>query len=131
MIDWGLPPTSIVAAGVPVVASIRVTVPSPLLATHTEPSPTASPFGESPTGMVAVTAAVVGSMRTTASSSLSTTQTAAVADRDRAWAMPDGDRRGKASGVDAGDGIGLVVGHPHGVATEVDSCGSRCWGQPV
>ena len=47
-----------------VVGLIRVTVPSPLLATHTDPAPTATPAGDSPTGIVSVTARVSGSIRT-------------------------------------------------------------------
>ena len=54
---------------------MRVTVPSPLLATHTEPAPTATPAGAWPTGIVAVTALVLGSIRTTASSPVSATHT--------------------------------------------------------
>ena len=41
----GLPPTSIVSAACAVAGSIRVTVPSPLFATQTEPAPTATPAG--------------------------------------------------------------------------------------
>ena len=74
-IPCGLPPTSIVFTRLPVMWSIRVTVPSPLPATQTEPSPIATPVGARPTGTVAVTARVVGSMRTTASSRVSATQT--------------------------------------------------------
>ena len=54
---------------------MRVTVPSPLFATQTAPSPTATPAGDRPTGIVVVTARVAGSMRTTALSSVSATQT--------------------------------------------------------
>ena len=55
---------------------MRVTVPSRLFATQTDPPPTAMPTGAPPTGTVVVTARVVGSIRTTASSNVSATQTA-------------------------------------------------------
>ena len=74
-IDCGLPPTAIVASTLRCAGSIRVTVPSPLFATHTEPAPTATPAGERPTGIVVVTAEVSGSIRTTVPSSESATHT--------------------------------------------------------
>jgi hypothetical protein len=55
---------------------IRVTVPSPLLATHTDPAPNATAVGERPTGIVCVTDSVPGSILTSLSSSESTTHTA-------------------------------------------------------
>ena len=55
---------------------MRMTVPSRLLATQTEPPPTAMPTGLAPTGTVFVGDRVPGSMRTTLSSSVSATQTA-------------------------------------------------------
>src|SRR5947209_2179478 len=70
----GLPPKLIVA-GLSVVGLMRVTVPSPLLATHTDPPPTATPVGVRPTRMMAVTDPVSGSIRTTVSLSESTTHT--------------------------------------------------------
>ena len=54
---------------------MRLTVPSPLLATQTEPAPTAIPVGAFPTLIVLVTALVSGSMRATASSPFSVTHT--------------------------------------------------------
>jgi hypothetical protein len=50
----------------PVVASIRVNVPSLELATHTDPSPTANPVGALPTGIVCTTRSTAGSIRETA-----------------------------------------------------------------
>ena len=74
-IACGLPPTAIVAIFLSVTGSMRVTVPSPLFATHTEPAPSETPVGECPTGIVAVTAFVLGSIRTISSSSVSATHT--------------------------------------------------------
>ena len=54
---------------------MRVTVPSPLLATQTEPAPTATPAGDSPTGIVARHRPGAGSIRMTASSTVSATHT--------------------------------------------------------
>ena len=54
---------------------MRVTVPSRLFATQTEPAPTATPVGTWPTGVVVVTARMTGSIRATALPSTSTTQT--------------------------------------------------------
>src|SRR5947199_1739789 len=71
----GLPPAVIVACTSFVLGSMRVTVPSPLLATHIDPAPNAAPAGDGPTGILAVTDRVPGSIRTTASSSESTTHT--------------------------------------------------------
>ena len=48
----GATPRWIVSAISPVDASIRLTVPSPLLATQTDPNPTAIPAGPSPTRIV-------------------------------------------------------------------------------
>jgi len=48
-----------------VTASIRVSVPSLLLATHTEPSPTAMPLGPLPTGIVSTTLFTVGLIQDT------------------------------------------------------------------
>jgi hypothetical protein len=56
-------------------ASIRVTVPSPLFATHTEPAPIATPAGARPTAIVSVTDRVAGSIRATLSSSEYATHT--------------------------------------------------------
>jgi hypothetical protein len=75
VIACGLPPTVIVACTLLVWASTLVTVPSPLLATHTDPAPKATPAGDRPTAIVAVTDRVPGSIRTTLSSSESTTHT--------------------------------------------------------
>src|SRR5665811_869035 len=71
----GLPPTAIFEMTLSVLGLILVTVPSPLLATHTDPAPNATPAGDRPTGIVIVADRVPGSIRTTASSSESTTQT--------------------------------------------------------
>ena len=75
MIAWGLPPTGIVAITLSVLGSIRLIVPSPLLATQTEPAPTAMPAGEGPTGIVVTTDRPAGSIRLTVSSSESATHT--------------------------------------------------------
>jgi len=75
-IACGLPPTSIVSTLLLVCGLMRVTVPSPLLATHPEPAPNATPVGARPTGIVFVTAWVSRSTRTTASSAVSATHTA-------------------------------------------------------
>ncbi len=74
VIACGLPPAAIVRA-LSVSGLILLTVPSPLLATHTDPAPNAIPAGDRPTGIVAVTDREPGSIRTTASSSESTTHT--------------------------------------------------------
>ncbi len=44
VIACGLPPTAIVVV-LSLLGSMRVTVPSPLLATHTEPAPIETPAG--------------------------------------------------------------------------------------
>ena len=74
MIACGLPPTAIVT-DLSVIGLMRVTVPSPLFATHTDPAPKATPAGDCPTWIVALTDCLSGSIRTTASSSESTTHT--------------------------------------------------------
>jgi len=56
--------------------SIRDTVLSAVLATHTAPSPTATPVGPRPTGMVATTRLVCGSIRETVPSPKLVTQIA-------------------------------------------------------
>src|SRR4051794_25394529 len=75
-IACGLPPTLIVDTPRRATGSIRVTVPSPLFATQTDPAPTVTPVGDSPTGIVAVTDLVSGSIRMTVLSPVSATQTA-------------------------------------------------------
>ena len=72
----GLLPTSIVCVTSLVAGSMRVTVPSPGLATQIEPPPTAMATGRSPTGIVKTLAFVLGSMRATVSSARFATQTA-------------------------------------------------------
>ena len=59
----GLPPSAIVLITSPVVASIRLRVPSLEFATQTEPSPTATPVGAFPTGIDWTTLSTMGSMR--------------------------------------------------------------------
>ena len=51
-----------------VVGSMRHTVPLPLSATHTAPSPNAIALGSCPTAMTSVTESVAGSMRETVAS---------------------------------------------------------------
>src|SRR5438270_4558546 len=75
VIACGLPPTVIVAITLSVRGLIRLIVPSPLLATQTEPPPTATPAGERPTGIVVTTDWVAGSIRFTVPSSSLATQT--------------------------------------------------------
>src|SRR5438270_8746682 len=75
VIACGLPPTVIFAWTLLVRGSIRVTVPSPLSATHTDLAPTATAEGERPTGMVVVTDGVPGSIRAILSSSEYATHT--------------------------------------------------------
>ena len=55
---------------------MRETVPSPLFATQTAPSPIAIPLGARPTPIVALMERVAGSIRTTVSSIALATQTA-------------------------------------------------------
>ena len=63
-------------AGVPVTALIRLSVPSLLLATHTDPSPTATPLGPLPTGIVCTTLSTAGSILDNVPLKLLATQTA-------------------------------------------------------
>src|SRR5262249_44911925 len=56
--------------------AIRLRVPSLLLVTHTEPSPTAIPFGALPTGIVSTTLLTVGFICETVSLRLFATHTA-------------------------------------------------------
>ena len=120
VIACGLPPTVIVASTLLVRGSIRVTVPSPLLATHTEPAPTATPAGERPTGIVVGHRlrgrvdphdGVVERVRDPHPTR---------ADRDPRRSVADRDRRQQPGRVDARDVVGLGVGQPNGAVADSD-----------
>ena len=98
-----------------VAGSIRETVPSPLLATQTAPSPTAIAPGSGRRCIVSVTASVAGSMRETVPPWRLATQTAPAADRDRDRAVPDGDRLDHRARprLDAEDGAAFLARDPH------------------
>ena len=68
-------PTGIVATALLTAALTRVTVPSPLLATHTSWRVIATAVGAAPTGICATTAWVAGSIRHSVPSALSTAHT--------------------------------------------------------
>ena len=116
----GLPPTVIVV-GLSVMGLMCVTVPSPLLATHTDPPPTATPAGERPTGMIAATDHVSGSIRTTVSLSESTTQTPPAPAAIAVGPLPTGIGLDQASPVDADDVPGVSVGEPHRPLADSDT----------
>ena len=71
----GTLPTAIVCTTAPAAALIRVTVPSPLLATHTSPPATVTAAGSVPTGICWTTAWVAGLIRDTVPPVPSTAQT--------------------------------------------------------
>ncbi len=71
---------------------MRVTVPSPLFATHTEPAPTVTPAGARPTGIVVVTARVLGIDPNDRVVERVSHPDCARADRDPARAVTDCDR---------------------------------------
>ena len=120
VIACGLPPTAIVAIGLSVAGSMRVTVPSPLLATHTEPAPTRHAGRgvpdrdrrrHRPGARVDPDDLVVERVGD---------PHAALADRDPARPMADGDRRHQPGGVDPDHVVGVGVGQPDGAGADSD-----------
>ena len=125
VIACGLPPTGIVATTLLVSGSMRVTVPSPLLATQTEPAPTATPLGERPTGIVSVTEREPGSIRVTLLSSESATHTPPSPTAIPVGPLPTAIGVMQPGRVDARDVVGLIVGDPDGAVADVDGGRAR------
>ena len=111
---------------------MRVTAPSPLLATQTALSPTATAPGSGPTSIGApLRSPLSRSIRVTASSAALATQTVLVpasippgpaADRDRVA------EHGVDRGVDLGDGVAAAVGDPDQAVGDGDA--GRARGRP-
>ena len=100
---------------------MRVTVPSPLLATHTEPAPTATPAGRAPDrDRRPSPTAVPGSIRTTAVVERVGDPHAALADRDPGRPVADRDRRQQPGRVHPRDVVGFGVGHPDRAVADRD-----------
>ena len=124
VIACGLPPTVIVACTLSVVGSIRVTVPSPLLATHTDPAPYATPAGDRPTGIVAVDRSRVGVDPDDGIIERIGDPHSAPANGDTGGCVADRDRGQQPARVDPHHVAGLWVGEPYGALADCDPGGT-------
>ena len=120
----GAPPTLTRPCGRPVRSETRVSVPSPRLATQTEPKPMATSCGSRPTGTRRpATRFSRWSTRASVPSPELTTQTSCAPTASAVGKRPvriGGPTTRSATGIDARDRAARAVGHPDGVRADGD-----------